>query len=125
MRIKILAGIYILLLAVLVYLANGSETAKLFRFIRSLPMGDKIGHFFLMGMLSFLLNLALGGRKIELWGIGIPLGTLIALVVVTIEEISQIFVRSRSFDLIDLLFDFAGIVLLGQLAVWLATRRKV
>jgi VanZ family protein len=124
MKIKILTGIYVFVLAVLVYLANGRETAKLFRFIRDLPLGDKIGHFVLMGFFSFLLNLALSARTIRICRINVLLGTLIVLFVVTIEEFSQIFVRSRTFDLVDLLFDFAGILMFGELARLIINRQK-
>jgi VanZ family protein len=41
---------------------------------------------------------------------------LITLTVVTLEEISQIFVRGRSFDYRDLIADSAGIFIFGEAA---------
>jgi hypothetical protein len=115
-RIKILAVIYILILAGIVFLADWRDTQFLFRPVRRLPYGDKIGHFLLMGLFSLLLNLALKARTIRLWRVNVLLGTLIVLIVVVIEEFSQIFIRGRSFDYTDLIADLAGILIFGEIA---------
>lgn len=115
-RIKILAIVYFLILAGIVVLADLRATQFLFQPVRRLPYGDKISHFLLMGFFSFLVNLALKARTVRLWKIDLLLGSLIVLAVVTIEEFSQKFIRGRTFDLIDLLADFAGIFIFGELA---------
>jgi len=115
-KIKILAVVYFLILAGIVVLADMRETQFLFKSVRKFPYGDKISHFLLFGFLSFLVNLALKAKTFRLWKINLLLGTLIVLAVVTIEEFSQKFIRGRSFDLIDLVADFAGIILFGELA---------
>lgn len=115
-RIKILAAVYILVLAGIVILADVRETQYLFKPIRRLPYGDKIGHFLLMGFLSFAVNLALNARVIRIWRVNFLLGSLIVLAVVSLEEFSQIFVRGRSFDYTDLVADFAGILIFGEAA---------
>jgi len=124
LRIKILAGIYVSILAAIVILANGRETSNLFTFVRILPFGDKIGHFVLMGFFSFLINLALNARAVKIGRLNFLLGSAIVLLVVTIEEFSQIFLQTRSFDWIDLLFDFAGILAFGELSRFLIDRQK-
>ena len=116
MRIKILTIVYIFILAGIVVLADMKGTRYLLDFVRFVPYGDKVGHFFLMGTFSLMLNLALSARTFRLRQINILLGSLIVLVVVTIEEFSQIFVRGRSFDLGDLVVDFAGIFIFGEIA---------
>ena len=116
MRIKILTAIYILILAGIIVLADIKGTRYVLNFVRFIPYGDKVGHFFLMGMFSFLLNLALNAKTFRLARVNFLLGTLIVLIVVTIEEFSQIFVSGRSFDLSDLIVDFAGIFIFGELA---------
>lgn len=108
--------VYFLILAGIVILADLRATQFLFQPVRRFPYGDKISHFLLMGFLSFLINLALKAKTFRLWKIDLLLGTLIVLAVVTIEEFSQKFIRGRSFDLIDLVADFAGIILFGELA---------
>jgi VanZ family protein len=115
-RIKILAALYILVLAGIVVLADVKETQYLFRPVRRLPYGDKIGHFLLMGMFSLVVNLVLKARTVRVWKLSYLLGSLIVLVVVTTEEFSQIFVRGRSFDLTDLAADWTGIIVFGEAA---------
>ena len=102
-RIKIIAVIYIFILAGIVVLADVRQTQFLFNFIRSLPFGDKIGHFFLMGIFSLLVNLALSAKTIRLWKFEYLLGSLIVSAIITVEEFSQIFVRGRTFDAGDLI----------------------
>lgn len=116
MRIKIVTAIYIFILAVIVVLADFSGTQYLLDFVGDIPFGDKIGHFLLMGTFSFLLNLALQARTLQFWKINFLLGSLIVLALVTLEEFSQIFVGGRSFDLTDLIFDYAGIFVFGEAA---------
>jgi len=113
-RIKIIAVVYIFILAGIVVLADIRETQFLFTFVRRLPFGDKIGHFCLMGMFSFVVNLALSARTVRVWKLNYLLGSLLVLTVVTVEEFSQIFVRGRTFDTGDLLADAAGILLFGE-----------
>ncbi|HEX8738319.1 MAG TPA: VanZ family protein [Pyrinomonadaceae bacterium] len=115
-RIKILAALYILVLAGIVVLADIKETQYLFRPVRRLPYGDKIGHFLLMGMFSLVVNLILKARAVRVWKLSYLLGSLIVLVIVTTEEFSQIFVRGRSFDLTDLAADWSGIIIFGEMA---------
>jgi len=121
-RIKILAALYILVLAGIVVLADVRETQYLFRPVRRLPYGDKVGHFLLMGMFSLVVNLVLQARTVRVWKLSYLLGSLIVLAIVTTEEFSQIFIRGRSFDLTDLAADFSGIIVFGELAR-LACRR--
>jgi len=115
-RIKTLAVIYIFILAGIVVLADVRETQFLFRFIRRLPYGDKLGHFFLMGMFSLMVNLALKAKTVRIWKLSYLLGSLIVLAIVTAEEVSQIFIRGRTFDARDLLADAAGIFIFGEIA---------
>lgn len=58
-RIKILTVIYFFILAGIVFLADRKGTRYLLNFVGNIPYGDKIGHFVLMGILSFLVNLTL------------------------------------------------------------------
>ena len=118
-RIKIIALVYIFILTGIIFLADLNGT-NYFSFIAALPFGDKIGHFCLMGIFSLVVNLALNARTFRIWKLNYLLGSVIVLAIVLVEEVSQIFVRGRSFDLTDLLADAAGIFLFGELArfVW-------
>lgn len=114
-RIKILTIVYILILAGIIVLADLKGTS-FFAFLQYIPYGDKVGHFCLMGMFAFLLNLTLRAKTISVWRFNYLLGSLIVATVVTLEEFSQIYISGRTFDLIDLLFDFAGIFIFGEIA---------
>lgn len=125
---KLLAGGFTTFIVYVLYLANSGERQHIFfRFARWLPYGDKLGHLGLIGMLALLVNLAMGARYFRGWQIGrMPIlrGTIIVSVVVVIEEMSQLFLKTRTFDLIDLTFDFIGILLANWAAVWWLSRQK-
>ena len=123
MKSRLVTVIYLALLAGIVLLADNRQYHGLFDGVRSIPGGDKLGHFLLMGLLSFLLNVSFDCRAVRLFGRLLLVGSLVACAAVTLEEFSQIFVRYRTFDPLDLLFDFAGIWSFGRLALYLKIRR--
>ena len=49
---------------------------------------------------------------------------LIVLVIVTVEEVSQIFIRGRTFDAGDLVADAAGIIIFGEIARLMCRNKK-
>ena len=120
---KILLFAYVFILAVIVFLADRKGTRYMLGFVGNIPHGDKLGHFCLMGGFSFLLNLVLNAKTIRLLKINVLLGGLIVLLVVTIEEFSQIFVSGRSFYWSDLVFDYLGIFIFGKLAEFIRRRK--
>ena len=122
-RMKILLAAYVFILAVIVFLADRKGTRYMLNFVGNIPYGDKLGHFCLMGGFSFLLNLVLKAKTFRLLKINVLLGSLIVLLVVTIEEFSQLFVSGRSFDWSDLVFDYMGIFIFGKLAEFLYRRK--
>ncbi len=89
------------------------------------PLGDKIAHFFLVGILSFLVNRTvmrlLSPGQSPKWILMIA--TLVLLVIFTIEEISQIPIMNRDASLSDLAANYAGILFFAFLA-W-QTGKKV
>lgn len=87
--------------------------------VNSLPLGDKAGHFFLLGVMALLLNHALAYRTCSIRFTRVQLGGLMILVLITLEEFSQLWFTSRTFDLGDLLANGLGIFA----AEWFARRR--
>jgi polysaccharide biosynthesis protein VpsQ len=120
---KILLIVYVFILAVIIFIASQKGTRYRLNFVGNIPYGDKLGHFLLMGFFAFLLNLVLNARTVRLWKFRYLLGSLIVLIVVTLEEISQKFVAGRTFDGSDLIFDFLGIFLFGELARFICRRQ--
>lgn len=85
--------------------------------VDSIPIGDKIGHFLLMGMLAYLVNLLMECKTFKLGKWQILTGSVIVAVCVLIEEMTQIFIPTRTFSYLDLLSDLLGILTFSYLAV--------
>ena len=112
------AGFWLIAVAFIVYCADRRLLRPLFDFVTAHPGLDKVGHFVLIGGTAFFLNVALGLRTWRAVGHSWLLGGTLVAVLFTLEEISQLWFPSRSFDLLDLACDYAGIVFFG----WLARR---
>lgn len=125
MKIRLVTALYVSLLVGIVYLAGQQQHHSLFSVIRGVPAGDKFGHFLLMGLFSFLLNTSLRCRTVAVCAKRLLLGSLIVVLAVTLEEVSQMFLRYRSFDPVDLLADYIGIWMFGRLALYLRGRRSL
>ncbi|MCJ7566269.1 MAG: VanZ family protein [Anaerolineales bacterium] len=110
------AAVFILVLILIVFAANLGFGPSFFSFVYLISGGDKVGHFFLMGFLSLLVNMALCSSRVRIFSLEFPKGSLIVLTAVTLEEFSQLFLRFRGFSIADLLFDYIGIILFGILA---------
>ncbi len=91
-------------------IANRGGGERLWGFLASIPCGDKLGHLGLVGSRCFLLNLALDRRRAPGRRGGMMPGSLILLVLMTLEEGSQAFLAYRSFDLLDGLANIVGII---------------
>lgn len=102
------------LIGVILLANNGSEL--IFRLVR-FPMADKVGHFCLFGFLAFLINKALGCRTTNLFGNFVLVGSLWVISLVALEELSQLFINTRQFDVTDFMYDGVGIYLGGFIAV--------
>jgi polysaccharide biosynthesis protein VpsQ len=81
--------------------------------VGNLPFGDKWGHLILIGTLTFLLNYALNGQMLKIGRLKILMGCSIVAVGMTIEEFSQMWIPSRTFDLVDLSANYLGITIAG------------
>lgn len=115
-RAKIVLVAFVAFLVALVALADSGHGQQFFQLARKIPAGDKVGHFLLFGTLSFLVNLILRAAEIRFWRITLLKGSAMVMSIVTVEEISQLFFASRSFDLGDLAADLLGIWTCGWLA---------
>lgn len=110
-------------LVVLVVLANsGLVSSELLRITRAVPGGDKTIHFWLAGTMALLLNWTWRGAHWRLGPLPVYKGSVLIALVATLEEFSQKAMRVRAFDLEDLAYDYAGILLLGQIGAFLALR---
>jgi polysaccharide biosynthesis protein VpsQ len=118
----LLALLFAALVALIVVLANTGYRSSLFGFVDVLPYGDKLGHIGLMGTLSLVVTASLYPRSFRLGRVGVPLGSLLVLLVITLEECSQLWFPARTFSLGDLACNVVGIVG-GALLATLCMRR--
>ena len=113
--LAILFGIFVILIIVL---ADAGTLPRYLGPLYDFPNGDKVGHFFLFGILAFLIDLtifqALPDRSRRL--LVVICGLILALAI-TVEEFSQQYFSSRTFDLIDLACSYLGVIFLSRLAL--------
>ena len=120
--LRILAGCFMLFMLLIVTIANRGEGDRWWSFIHGIPHGDKLGHVGLMGTLCLLCNLVFTPRSILFLPPFITRATVVVFTLVTLEELSQAFISTRSCDPLDWLADLAGIAI-GQMAAT-AFRKK-
>lgn len=84
--------------------------------VQRIPAGDKLGHFWLYGLLALMLSFA--WREHPKRYFGLPLGCALVLFFALAEEFSQGFFPLRTLDLTDAAADYLGV----QLACWFVGR---
>lgn len=113
----IFAG-YLLFLCTVIFIKNLNRGNSIFGILQNIPHSDKLGHFFLYGLLTYLMSFALRQRRFKLLHIRIPLAPIIMLIGTFMEECSQIMQEFRTFSLLDMLANIIGIMCFWSLAIW-------
>lgn len=111
-------GIWLAIVAGIIFLADIGRLSFVTDFLKNNPNSDKVCHFGLIGTLAFLFNQALGYRKFG----PVMRGSLIVAIVITAEEISQIWVPGRKFDYGDMAANICGCIVADLIARWLTRR---
>lgn len=106
----------------IIYKANKGQESIFFELVAVIPYGDKVGHFFLFGCLTLLLNIAFKFKTQSFGKLTFYLGTLLVIIFVVLEELSQGFVSTRTLDIKDLLADGVGILIFSILSYFLSKR---
>ncbi|GAA5219045.1 VanZ family protein [Corallincola platygyrae] len=109
---KISAAIAVMFFAFIVwviYMANTGTSSVFFDFIRSIPYGDKYGHVGLFGFLTLVSVIGFKFRSFSVGRLDIYYGAALVVAFALLEELSQAFIPSRTFELIDLAADATGI----------------
>ena len=122
---KWLAILFGILVILIIVLADAGTLPRYLGPLYDFPNGDKVGHFILYGILTFLIDLTLfrslpdhpsstlrTSRRL----LAVKCGLILALFI-TVEEISQQYFSSRTFDLIDLTFSYLGVIFFSWLAL--------
>ena len=113
--IRLVTAAYVTFLTCVIVFVTNRWFGAVFDWVRE-TAGDKLMHFLLIGSLAFLVNLSMRASTLSLGPIGVLRGSLILLVLATLEEFSQLMFSSRTFDLMDLACNIGGIIALGSLA---------
>jgi hypothetical protein len=86
------------------------------------PGGDKAGHVALLASVTFVVALALRGRRVRLGPWAMPLAAVAVGVGITLEEASQAWIPGRTLSVADLACSYLGIALGSWAAAILRTR---
>jgi len=106
---------FFLFISYIIFLADTADYNFAFRAIGHIPYGDKIMHALLYGVMAGLLNWGLGYRRFGAMAIAPYVGSVIVLAFAAIEECTQYYIPSRTFDLGDLVADLVGVVFISLL----------
>jgi len=127
---------FFVFISYIIFLADTADYNFAFSIVGHIPYGDKIAHALLYGMMALFLNYGLGFRRVllpqYLWRknkkklislfqfkgalANAPyIGSIIVLIFAVLEECSQYYIPSRTFDLGDLGADFVGVALFSVL----------
>ncbi len=115
--IKWMAAVYMAFLGLVVFSVNTGIGRPIFKWVKTIPEGDKMIHFMLVGLLAFVLNVYLKNRVIKFGNIDLMKGGLIASAIFTLEEFSQLFLDGRTFSLADAFANYCGVFLFSKLAL--------
>ena len=116
---KYVSVLFFIFIITVIVLADNVSLPHAIRTTYGFPYGDKLGHFILFGLLNFFVTrafLSSSPSKSRSW-VTLSVGLILALLI-TLEEFSQQFFSTRTFDLLDLLASYAGIVAFAFLAVY-------
>ena len=116
MKLKWLSVFLVFFVIAIAILADLDLLPELFYDLYDFPYGDKLGHFLLMGLVSFVLSWTALASHADpkpasvIWKV-----SLLVAFFVTLEEFAQRFFPRRTFSLLDLGFSYAGIALAAVL----------
>jgi polysaccharide biosynthesis protein VpsQ len=121
--LKVLSVVFFIILTALIVAADQGRFPHLIHAIYSFPGGDKIGHFLMMGMMAFLINMSTPLGQGDKPYRNLLIGSLMVAAASSLEEASQVFFVTRTLSLADLLCNYAGIGVFSY-AAWVIRARK-
>jgi hypothetical protein len=106
--------IFFLFILWIIYMANVGASTFFFDLVKTVSLGDKIGHMVLFGLLTLGLNISLNYRSLPGGNAGLLLGSSLVFAFAIIEELTQQLCPTRTFDMADLMADVVGITLFSM-----------
>ena len=117
--LRLIALIYIILLIALIILVDKGKMLYWLSWVHYIPFADKVGHFLLLGVASFVVNVALTCKNYKLFNYHFFYGSTILGILITLEEFSQMLIPFREFDVLDLASNYSGIWIFGLIGCFL------
>jgi VanZ family protein len=118
---KYIALLFLVFIILVIVAADMGAMPASIHALYDFPNGDRLGHFILYGILSFLLNLtflrSLPTRPRK--RVALTVSLLLALAI-GLEEFSQMFFPERTADWVDLTCSYLGVAV----GAWFAYRNK-
>jgi len=116
--VKWLAILFTLFILLVIVLADTGILNHYVGFLYEFPFGDKAGHFILYGIITLFLDLTLFRARPDQSRrrLAVQCGLVLALLI-GLEEFSQQYFSSRTFDLVDLTFSYLGVVFFSWVAL--------
>ena len=115
---KYISVLFLVFMIMVIVLADRGSLPHSIRAFYNFQNGDKLGHFILYGLLNFFFTRAFLSARLSqtrsrvTLSVGLTLALLIAL-----EEWSQRYFSTRTFDQVDLTASFLGLIV-GGWAAW-------
>ena len=115
---KYISGLFLVFIIAVIVLADKGSLPPSIRALYRFPNGDKVGHFILFGLLNFIFIQAfLSSFPNQSRGLMTVSISLILALFIALEEWSQQFFPTRTFDLLDLLASYIGVIV-GAWSAW-------
>lgn len=108
---KYFAYLFIIFVIYIILSASLGWYNPFFVIVNKIPFGDKLMHIILLGTFAFCVNVLLRFRTFQISKYQLLTGSVIMFLLATLEEISQYWIPTRTFDLLDLTANYIGILL--------------
>lgn len=119
---KWLTILFTLFMLVVILLADLGAIPAPIKMIYRFPNGDRVGHFVLYGILTFLVDVTFP-RQVRVGRLNMFYGSMVIAILGTLEEFSQLYFSYRTFDLVDLTFTLLGIACADWLVRFMRKRQ--
>ena len=107
-------------LTTFIYYRNNGIHSEFSKTIELIPYADKVGHFFIFGVLTLLALLATNYHRIRIKpNTYLYTMSVVLLFAAIIEECSQLLIPSRAFEFADLFANVGGVVIFTYFAKYM------
>lgn len=113
---KFITVTYVVLIPLIILNAGLGYANDTFPFVKDVPGRHHTAHIIVYGGLSAIVNMMTNFRVINVKGINVLLGAVLVFFFVVLEEVSQIWIDTRVFDLWDIVSSLVGIAIFSYLS---------